>query len=704
MSAWLFRLALLLVWLLSTLVDRLWWTHSNSIPAWDQADYLNSALDHGRALGFLPGGGWQGWDALLDLSPKIPPLASLVNGSVMAVAGDAPAQAAWTLSLWHGLLLLAVAAWALELRRPRAEARGFALLAAVLVALAPALLDLRSDYVLELPLTAMVTLALWRLGCWWNPQRGGRWPQAFTAALTCLLALLVKQSALLVLLPALAWAAVQALRRGGGRRLQLLAGVAVILVGVLPWLRHNWITTLGGTNRAVLESAAREGDPGPLSLQGWLWYPRLLPEQLGGVVLAVGLAGLLLWSWQRWRVGPRSPVRGALEPGAAAHDDRFAWCWLLISLVAGWVFTNLSPNKDDRYIAPLLPALLLLLTRGWWQWGLWFRQRWPQRSPWLPAVLLVLGLGAGTEAGVGAQLSCLKDRQQGPLEAIVRRAGGAIAGADPTTLIVVPSTADLNQHNVSYYGRRGGGQLVGRQLGSSRRDRDPVLARAEWVVLAEGDQGSVRKSARKLDQAVRTSGVFFLVEQFPRGGGDSYSLWKRRAESPAAPGFVERFPALAHGLAAGPEGLDPLFSAVATEHMLDGHFLYRQPLRRQAQARLAQNPNDAQARWTLALLAVLANRPAEASAQFAALEQVLPANPWPSAYRAVVTIAGWNPWRAAAITSAARQRHGEQPLLMALDDLSAVLSGALWRLPSALQSIPNAVKSVESELQDQASS
>jgi hypothetical protein len=42
------------------------------VPAWDQADYLNSALDHGRALGLLPGGGWQGWNALLDLSPKIP--------------------------------------------------------------------------------------------------------------------------------------------------------------------------------------------------------------------------------------------------------------------------------------------------------------------------------------------------------------------------------------------------------------------------------------------------------------------------------------------------------------------------------------------------------------------------------------------------------------------------------------------------------
>ena len=36
--------------------------------------------------------------------------------------------------------------------------------------------------------------------------------------------------------------------------------------------------------------------------------------------------------------------------------------------------TNLSPNKDARYIAPLLPPLLISLSRGWWQWGLWWGQ------------------------------------------------------------------------------------------------------------------------------------------------------------------------------------------------------------------------------------------------------------------------------------------------------------------------------------------
>lgn len=240
MTAGLFRALLLLVWVLSTAVDRLWWSHHGGLPAWDQADYLNSALDHGRALGLIPGGGWLGWQALLDLSPKIPPLASLVNGVVIAVSGDAPAQAAWSLSLWNGLLVFATAGWALSLRSPQRLAREFALLAAAAVSLTPMLLELRTDYLLELPLTACVPLALWRLGCWLDPTRPSSWWKAFVAALAVSAALLVKQSALLVFIPACVWALVVALRSGLRRQAQLALGLVVVTLGLLPWLRHNW--------------------------------------------------------------------------------------------------------------------------------------------------------------------------------------------------------------------------------------------------------------------------------------------------------------------------------------------------------------------------------------------------------------------------------------------------------------------------------
>jgi 4-amino-4-deoxy-L-arabinose transferase-like glycosyltransferase len=79
---------------------------------------------------------------------------------------------------------------------------GFAWLACGLTAMVPALLELRTDYVLEMPLTAVCTLALWRLDVWCDPSGGGRWNQVWGCTLAALAALLVKQSAFLVLTPA----------------------------------------------------------------------------------------------------------------------------------------------------------------------------------------------------------------------------------------------------------------------------------------------------------------------------------------------------------------------------------------------------------------------------------------------------------------------------------------------------------------------
>ena len=121
---WRFWGGVALIWLLATIVDRLWWTLQVGVPALDQADYFNS---HPRP--------WScAWTAssrcvarvecVLDLSPTIPPLESLVNVSVMAVSGGVPDQAEWSFSLWHGLLLMAFAGWVHRLCGP-----GFAWLA-----------------------------------------------------------------------------------------------------------------------------------------------------------------------------------------------------------------------------------------------------------------------------------------------------------------------------------------------------------------------------------------------------------------------------------------------------------------------------------------------------------------------------------------------------------------------------------------------
>ena len=104
----------------------------------------------------------------------------------------------------------------------------------------------------------------------------------------------------------------------------------------------------------------------------------------------------------------------------------------------------------------------------------------------------------------------------------------------------------------------------------------------------------------------------------------------------------------------------------------------------------------------MALLEILANRPTKAANQFAVLENLLPQNPWPSAYRSLVTLAGWNPWKASSIAKKAQIKK-PNIFLAGLTDLSGVLGGAIWHLPSAYRSIPNAIKYIESEIQDHAS-
>ena len=666
------------IWGIATVADRLWLAADQRLPSWDQADYLNSAVDHGRALGLLAGGGWQGWQALLDLSPKIPPLASLINGAVMAVVGQAPDQASWALAGWHGLLLLAVACWGRQLL-----GQGFGLLAALLVACTPALAALRIDYTLDIPLTASTTLALWLLGRWQAPTpQGGRWPQAAWAALAVVAAVMVKQSALLVVaLPSL-WCALCSFGEGR-RRAQVVLALAIVATVSIPWLHHNWITTLGGTNRAVVESAANEGDPASFSLASWLWYLRLMPEQLGVPLLLPGFAGLglLLLPWRR----RRSPF-GAMAPG---------WGWLIGCTLAGWVATSLSPNKDARYIAPVLPLVVLLLTRLWWELGTGLNRALGNR---VAALLLGAGILSASALLASERKASLQPAPGSPAREVVARLRDWV-GDKPTTVVVVPNDAEFNEHTLTSFGRLEGGQLLARRLGKRREDLPLVLDQAEWVLLASGaGNGHERASARELGRQVRSTGRFERRARWPWDQGREVELWQRRSDAPPAHGFDDRFIQLARGMERGPSGLAAVFAAIGAQHQLDGHFLYQQRVRHWAKERLQRDANDRDALWSLGLIATLRNRPTEAEAWFLRLQELDPTNPWPVAYRGVVSLADWRPWKAGRLIRQSPDSIRQQPIVRGLDDLSAVLGGNLGAIAELKRHLPAAVDQVRTEL------
>ena len=669
--------ALGLIWLLASGADRLWLHLDRRLPSWDQADYLNSAIDHGRALGLLPSGGWPGWAGLLDLSPKIPPLASLVNGTVMALSGDSPDQASWALAVWQGLLLLVVACWGRQLRGP-----GFGLLCAGLVALIPALAELRVDFTLDLPVAASCALALWLLGRWQAAApAGGRWSQAVAAALAVAAAVLVKQSALLMLVPPCLWAAAQGLRQPG-RRAQVWLALALVLGLSLPWLQHNWISTIGGTNRAVIESGAAEGDPAPFSIASLLWYPRLWPAQLGPVLPLGCLALLGLARRRRWGAG----ALPALPPG---------WAWLIGCTLSGWLFTTLSPNKDARYIAPVLPLLVMLLAEGWWRLGLWLRRRGGRR---LAAAGLAGGLVASGLSSIQSRNAAIQRQDPAPVEALIAHLRGRV-GDRPTALLMVPGSPDLNEQTVTNAGRRAGGRIEARRLGRRQSEHPLVLERSQWLLLASGDQGTNRPASRELSHRLRADGRFERLASWPWSEGREVELWQRR-RADGRP-FDRDFIALARGMERGPAGLKPLFDRIGAEHQLDPHFLYMRRVEAWAQRQLQRDPNDRDALWSLALMATLRNRPLQAEGWYARLQELEPQRIWPACYRAVVLTAAWRPWRARSALASLTAAGAQQPVPRALADLTGVLSGRLQRIVPLRQSLPAAISAVKRDLKEE---
>jgi len=335
------------------------------------------------------------------------------------------------------------------------------------------------DFQLDYALTALVMLSFWCLTVWREADarpRQGAWMLAF--GLSYGLALMTKQSALLFLLVPLVWVLLTTLwQRHWGRLLQLVVGGLVTLTVMLPWLSVNWLfqfSILGNTN---VTSAQSEGDPMLDSLAAWTFYWQDLPSAVGWGLLLVPLVGIVFWA-----VG-LLPGRKSTLLLDGTPTGRF---WLLAYIMGGYLLWSGIVNKDWRYIAPVLPAIAVVLA-----WGL---ACWWRKWPWVTSATLVVGTltalltifptGLPTLDWVTQTLApdatyypYLGDRY--PHREVIDH----VAQAQPyqhSTVGGLQSTPTFNQHTVSYYGKLADYQVYSRQVGSRPRWHEQDLRSLSW--------------------------------------------------------------------------------------------------------------------------------------------------------------------------------------------------------------------------------
>lgn len=513
------------IWLLGAISDRLWFAFDRSVPAWDQAEYLTGTLNYWQILKHPQWLSGEWWTNFWLLSTKIPPLIFILTAPFLQVFGTRPDEATLVFLLFSAILLASVYGLGVQLFN-----RQVGLWAAAICVVLPGLYRFRLQFLLDYPLTAAIALTFFCLTMWkkeegssaadsvadltdrkeWEkgrrkqhkfsdsptlPLSPASWFWAIAFGICLGLSILVKHTTVLFLFTPILWLALGAVRQKAWARLAQLAGALLLSLAVFgPWAKTNWLLILTGGKRATFDSAIAEGDPSLYTINAWIYYAKHLPEHVGWPLLLVPLVGFLLY----WRRREQSSAIFYLN----------SCQWLAVFWLGAYLINSLNINKDDRYVLPYLPVVAIFLAYCLTLWPRkWGRQircltiglaiaamllhMWPLGGSLGHNLVQIVSPGNSSYPYLG---------KEWPHREVI----GEIIDTEPylqSTLGVLPSTPEINQHNLNYYGALADFQVYGRQVGTSVAEVPQDVRSLSWFLTKTGPQGSIRERIKKAQNA-----------------------------------------------------------------------------------------------------------------------------------------------------------------------------------------------------------
>lgn len=331
-SAFGWKPALILSFACASLIV-LWFSIHRLQPPWDEAGHILNSLTvcdllHHAKL-FRPS--W--WQELLSVNHLYPPFVYAVNGFAKLVFGETRLVDTLVLALFDFVLSLSVFASTRKLSG--SIGAGLAALAAINTI--PLITWLSHSYLLDFPLVAMVSLAVWCLIQW---SSAPTWRNAVFAGAAAAACCATKHFGFLYLaLPAV----VCLVRTPGALRRRVVAQTAamcaLVAAGVLPWFLVNKAAMSNIADANITQMGSRSFVQ--LAWENLLQYTSHLPNMLSPLLLSALVVSLLFIN--------RKEHRQLLPLSALAAGG-----------LIGISCVTVTPALD-RYAAPLMVAVAAYL-------------------------------------------------------------------------------------------------------------------------------------------------------------------------------------------------------------------------------------------------------------------------------------------------------------------------------------------------------
>ncbi len=481
-------LAPILLSLIGIVIHIIWLLLDRSLPAWDQAALLTNALIFQKILNHIQLFSADWWHELWAGSPSYrAPFIYFLTVPFLNIFGKS-----FNAGIAVNLLFIPIITCTTYYLGKRVFDRTVGLWAAGLCLMFPALLSFQLDYLLDYGIVAITTLTFLILTLWKDATtKSESWRSSLLFGILFGCLMLTKPTGFLFLLvPGLFLLGSFGKNRNWWGLLQSGLALAIAWGICGSWYRQNWLTII--TSALAANGMGKgEGDPSGMTLDGWLYYIKKLPDLISPPILIVTIGCTSIWLFDR------SKLRNKI--------DSTQIIWLLIYFIGGYVFCSLATNKDCRFISPLFPILSIFIAASF---NL-FQTTWLRRLKWfavgLNGLLLLIhvlpisgidGLRSITKFGYSYP-HILQTQPELSSQQLIKE----IVTNQPylrANIGSMVSSPEINFENLDFYGQANDFQVYAREFNNAGDKAEQQLIDKDikafnWYALKTGDIGKIDK-------------------------------------------------------------------------------------------------------------------------------------------------------------------------------------------------------------------